>query len=120
MNLTETIDELYDIREQLRDLSKQEAALKDRYNELDAALLEYLEAAGLQKVSTSKATAITTESQVASLTDWDAFVAYVKTNDAWHLLQKRVASTRAIEHMEEDEIPGLSIITQRKIGLRKR
>lgn len=124
-SIGDLINSLHETREELRELAKQEKTLKATYQDLENQLLEKLDEQGTSASRSDKASVSITEQEVAQLEDFDAFIDYVATNQAWHLLQRRLASRATLEELEqlydEDpnaELPGVRRLTQRKLGLR--
>ena len=124
-SIGELINSLYETREGLREIGKQEKTLKDTYHDLEQTLLEKLDEQGTSASRSDKASVSITEQEIAQLEDFDAFIDYIAENQAWHLLQRRLASRATLEELQqltdEDpnaELPGVRCLTQRKLGLR--
>ena len=120
MTLGQLIDDLKIRRDQIRDLQKTLDAAKEEYEHLERDIMAKLNEQGLTNSRSNLAIATITEQTVANVNDWDAFMDYVFTNDARHLLQRRIASRAALEEMEDngDAIPGLAVTKLTKLGLR--
>lgn len=120
MNLETLIDQLWAIRNERNQLAQQDKDLAQQYNTLKQELIQRLDHEGVNGLKTTKARVTITESEVVSPTDWDAFYDYIKTNDAFYLLQKRPSSTACKEliNIQGSEIPGISLITLRDLSLR--
>ena len=115
------IDKLDDLRDQRRELSNLDKKLSKEYSVYEAQLLHRLEEEGMPKSSGQTATASVSETPWAAMDDYDTFMAYVETNDADYLLQRRQISQPAIRDLlkEEETIPGISVALKRSINLRK-
>ena len=90
LTLGEAIDNLYQARaarlvkaKEVKDLQVLEAQAK-------IEVLNLLEASGLQKASGMLATAGITTDDVPYIKDWDMIYAYIKENDRFDLIQKRI------------------------------
>jgi hypothetical protein len=88
--LGEAIDTLYEARaarlvkaKEVKDLQAIEAAAK-------IEVLKLLEASGLKKASGNFATAGITTDDVPYIKDWELVYAYIKENDRFDLIQKRI------------------------------
>lgn len=118
--LGDLIDELQAIREDVRAAKKVHDDIKKMYD----AKAEEIERVMEEQKTTSgrgqKATAYITETDVATVDDWDAFFDYIKDNDKDYLLPRSVASRVALEEIEmnEEPIPGIATFKRRKLGLR--
>ena len=119
MNIETLISELWALRESKRELSQQEKLLNERYNTLKQELIQQLDEQGVNGAKTSRARVIITESQVVQTQDWDAFCAYVRENDAFHLIQKKpsVTACKELSAIEGMPPPGISLRTLRDISL---
>jgi hypothetical protein len=51
--------------------------------------------------------------------DWTAFYAYVKKNDAFELLQRRLSDGAIKERLEEGSVPGITIFQAKKVSATK-
>lgn len=118
--LGQLIDQLYHLREELRGIQKTEAETREHYNQIERKIMQKLHESDTTASRGTTATVSLTEAEIATLVDFDQFIEYVSENQAWHLLQRRVASRAAIQEIEsnEAEIPGLQLIKQQKLGLR--
>lgn len=90
MTLGQAIDNLYEARaarlakaQEVKDLQVKEAVAK-------ANVLKMLGATGLAKASGMTATASITTEDVPYIKDWDAIHKYIKENDRFDLVQRRI------------------------------
>lgn len=90
MTLGEAIDELYEARaarlaaaKRVKELQAVEAVAKE-------FVLKLLEESGLQKASGKLATAGILTDDVPYVKEWDKVYEYIKVNDRFDLLQKRI------------------------------
>jgi hypothetical protein len=94
------IDKLFGVREKRRALAKEDEALAKEVEQLTADILAQLDAQGMDKASSKKATASISHVTVANVTDWDKFHAFVKKTGFFHLLQRRVSDPSYREVVE--------------------
>lgn len=115
-----TIDELYALREKRLDIEKQVKALKQHEYELRNEILLALGEAGLAKASGQIATCGITKSIVPVVTDWEQVHNYIKINDRFDLLQKRI-SVLAWRGLNEsgELVPGTESIEDVDVSLTK-
>ena len=121
MTQGQLIDQLFELRERIRELDRQSQALKDEKQILEDTLLKDLDAQGVQSVSGRKATASISENIVPSIEDWDSFHAFIRRNNAFYLLQRRANAAPYRELMEQrhgKKIPGVTSVTLRTLNLR--
>lgn len=118
-----TLGELIAKREQLRD---QKRALNAELAEIDAALTENesdlltaLDAAGLEHAKIDGVSVSISEQTMPSVTDWDALYGFIRDNDAFYMLQRRVSTGPYREMLQmEQEVPGVEPYVQRKVNMR--
>lgn len=118
-----TLGELIERREQLRD---QKRALTAELKAVDGELfgneievLGALDAAGLEQAKIDGVTVTVSEQTMPNVEDWDAFYDFIRENDAFYMLQRRVSTGpyREMLQMEQD-VPGVKPYVQRKINMR--
>lgn len=122
-SIGQTIDSLYELRAKRLALGKQIDDMKAQESKLRVIIITQLRELGLDGGKGSLATASITSSREARVTDWPALWKWMKENDAFDMVQKRVAVTAArarwdegvvIDGVEEFELDDLSL-TKRKI-----
>ena len=117
LELGEIIDSLATCKAEKEDL---EAKLSDVKKEIQAHKNEIM--ARLKESKTESAAGKRLSVRLSSLVvptveDWDAFIAWVKREDAWYLLQRRINSTPFRELLAADECPdGLKPFTKEDIN----
>ena len=106
-NLGILIDSLYATRQQRLDITKQVDALKSMEVELRGQILGILESTGLAKASGQMATCGITTKVEPIVTDWDAVHSWIRINNRFDLLQKRI-SAPAWRDLQADDtlVPG--------------
>lgn len=120
MNLGEKIDNLFQLREQIRELDKELQALKADKNELELEILGDLDSQGLQLTRGGRATVSISEQVVPVVEDWDAYYEYIQNEGALFLLERRPATAAWRELYESGELPpGTTPFTKRSLSLRK-
>lgn len=121
MNLGTMIDQMNELREQLRALTEEEKELKQQFEELERAVMCELDNSGTTMSAGSTATVSISEEEVGNVKDWDAFYEFIKTEDAFFLLQRRIANAAYRELKQTgQEVPGVTTFTRRKLNLRKK
>jgi hypothetical protein len=76
----------------------------------EAAILDFFNAHGMDSAKCDAGTAYRAVKSSATVNDMDAFLDFVRTNDAWNFLEKRVAKTQVDEYVAEnnDLPPGIT------------
>lgn len=114
------IDELYERRTEIKELNERLKELKIEIEELERLILEGLQAQGLRMSRGTKATVSITENTYARVDDWDAVREYVRTHDAFHLFERRIANAAWRELYESGEqVPGITPYEERSLSVRK-
>jgi len=120
MTIGSIIDQMYELRKKREELSKEDKKLKAEWDDLEKQLLAAMDTQDTIKSTGKRATAIVSESVVPNVKDWDQVWNYIKENDAFHLVQRRMNSAPWRElHDLGDTIPGTEAFTKREINLRK-
>jgi hypothetical protein len=108
--------------------AKQDAAYKTKMEPLvaamektEAAILDFFNKHGMDSAKCEAGTAYTAVRTSATVNDFDAFLAFVKENDAWHFLEKRVAKTQVDDYVAEhkDLPPGINYTTMAALNVRR-
>lgn len=112
-------EEMLANRDIRRALAQKDKDLKQQYEALEQEALALLDAQGVSLMRTAGATFSVSETVVPAVKDWDAFYGYIAANDAFHLLQRRPASTAWRElHERGETVPGTEPFTERSVNVR--
>jgi hypothetical protein len=115
------IDDLFMLREQRRKLAETDRDLRDQYAELEAKLIAALDVQETTMARGRSASATLSEEELATVTDWGQVHEYVRTHNAWYLLQRRINSApwRELTAERGEPIPGTTVFKKRSISLRR-
>ena len=114
------IERMVAIREERRRLTRLDSELSRSWSDLEALLINQLDAQGVTKASTDAGTATVNETVLPKVEDWDALYAHLKETDSLYLLQKRISSGAFREQHEAGlSVPGIAPFVRRSISLRK-
>lgn len=96
-------------------------SIDERMKKLEVWLQMWLSMENVNSVNTDAGTAYKTTVEQATVSDMTALIEYVKENDAWHLLEKRVSKTGVRELLDADEPlpPGVNWYVTTAINVRK-
>ena len=117
------IDDIFDIRNEIKALNKQVDGLKAQKEEMELKLMDMMDAVGTDQSRSSVATATITETIVPQVTDWGVFWKFIMRNKATYLVERRAAAVAFRETLEQRKgrpIPGVSSFTKRAVGIRVR
>ena len=95
--------------------------IKENMAKLEAWLKEKADKDGVDSFKTSSGTAFLTTTDFARVEDWDATLGFIKDNDAYDLLEKRVSKTAVRGYMEANKaVPsGINYGTRIDVNVRK-
>ena len=117
----EIVNNLIQIRNEIRAAEEVVKKLKEDYNNLQEDLLSKMRDDKLEKISGTDGTASISVTEVANVTDWEKFYRYIARNKAYYMLQKRVADAIYRETLEERSgraIPGVETFKKVRLNLR--
>lgn len=100
---------------------KKVAPMKAAMEEVEGLMSGLLERSGLTSMSTPAGTVVKSRWTKTVITDWNDFTKYVKDNDRFDLLEKRVAKNNALDVINEDgNLPGVGVETGYNIQIRRK
>jgi hypothetical protein len=96
-------------------------AIKADMAKLEAFLMAKLDADGLTSFKTEYGTAFLTTTDFANVEDWDAVLRFIREEDAFDMLEKRVSKTAVRGYIEANKEvpPGIKYGTKLDINVRK-
>lgn len=118
----------------LADLANDRDVLRERKRELEAeiklldralaanelAIIERLDELGVGKFAVGKLSFSISENTVGNVVDWDQVHAYIRDNNAFHLVQRRLANAAYKELLDMgEELPGVVPFNKRTLNFRK-
>jgi hypothetical protein len=113
---------LRDRKEAIRNSVKEKIAMIDAaLDAAEAAILSEFQKTGAEAVKTPYGTAYRTTRTSATVQDWDAVLGFIRENEAWHMLDKRVNKTGVEEYRQEhnDLPPGVNWREEAIINVRR-
>ena len=114
------IDQLYQARERRLDLDRQVKALKSEEQQIKMEILDLLAISGLAKASGHLATAGVKSSVIPIVSDWDKVHEFIRTNNRFDLLQKRVSVIAWRDLYDSGElVPGTESVDDVDLSLTK-
>jgi hypothetical protein len=108
--------------EMKRAFDEEEAKLKAKMNKIEIAMLQQLTAMDMNSVRTDHGTIIRQEEILPTGSDWGLFYDWVKENDAFDALERRIKKTFVKEYMESHEgavPPGVSVMREYVVRVRR-
>lgn len=123
-------DQLVAAYVQLRDLRSQRKAAFDnqdaedkaRQEKIEGILLGRFESEGIESCRTGAGTAYKAIKTMANVADWDSALGFIKEEEAWEFLERRISKTAVEQYMEANEgkvPPGINIRRETVINVRR-
>jgi hypothetical protein len=109
-------------KEAVENAAKQEVqVLKDKMSKLEAWLLTQANEQSVTSFKTKSGTAFVTTTDYANVADWDAVLSYIKENDAFDMLERRVSKTAVRGYLDtRGMVPsGVNYGTKIEVNVRK-
>lgn len=126
MNMTidtmiENYVKLRDKKKAVEDKHKAELApFKETMDQLEGWLLEAMNTTGTESVRTPHGTAFKSMRTSAVVRDWQATLGFIRSHEAWHLLEARVSKTAAFAVIKETKEPIPGVETSQEVGVNVR
>ena len=121
-NASQLADIYIKMRDQIRGLEDKVKAIKHEQLMVTDKMLELCSAQDANSLATTNGTISRRLNSSYWTSDWDSFYNFVKDNDAYHLLEKRIHNTNMKEFLADnpDAVPmGLQAKRQYVISVRK-
>jgi len=95
--------------------------IKAKMSKMEAWLLEQANVQGVTSFKTNHGTAFVTTTDFANVADWDAVLTYIKDNEAFDLLERRVSKSAVRGYIEaRGAVPsGVNYGTKLEVNVRK-
>jgi len=113
---------LRDKKAEIVNAAKEKAAkLDDLIKKLEGALLLTFQQTGAESVRTAAGTAYKTTKASATVADWDAVLGFIKDNEMWNMLERRVSKEAVVQFREanNDLPPGVNWREEVTINVRR-
>ena len=109
-------------KEALEQKTKQQVAvIKEKMAKLEKWLKDKMDSDGETSKKTDSGTAFITTTDFAQVADWDSVLAFIKENEAWDRLEKRVSKTAVRGYIDlKKSVPsGVNYGTRIDVQVRK-
>lgn len=112
------IDRMHALRLRKREIGREEKEINEQLKALEDGIIAKLDSEDIGSSRGKNATATISEDIVPQIDDWDKVYAFIKENDAFYMLQRRMAVTVYREMIESgQELPGTTPLKKRSISL---
>lgn len=95
--------------------------LKAKMEKIEAWIKEQADTQGVTSFKTNHGTAFLTTVDYANVADWDAVLKYIRDNEAFDMLEKRISKTAVRGYIENTKTvpPGVNYGTKLEVNIRK-
>jgi hypothetical protein len=121
-SVVEKYIKLRDLKSEIANEAKAKIAkLEDHMSKMEAALLAAFEEAGMESVRTKSGTAYRSTRASATVADWDAVLGFVRENEMWTMLERRVSKDAVVQYRHEhnDLPPGVNWREEITVNVRR-
>ncbi len=103
------------------EIKDQVKELKDKMSKLEAWIKTKADADGVTSFKTNHGTALVTTNDYANVADWDAVLSFIKENDAYDMLEKRISKNAVRGYIDQHKaVPsGVNYGTRIDVNVRK-
>ncbi len=103
------------------EFTKKTAALDEWMARAEGVILQELQAQNLESVRTAAGTAYKSLQTSATVADWDSCLSFIKENDAWTMLERKVNKTAVQEYRvaNNDLPPGVNWREEVVVNIRR-
>jgi hypothetical protein len=97
------------------------AGIKAKMEKLEAWIKEQADAQGVTSFKTKHGTAFLTTTDYANVADWDAVLDFIRGNEAYDMLEKRISKVAVRGYIEANKAvpPGVNYGTKLEVNIRK-
>jgi hypothetical protein len=95
--------------------------LKEKMEQLEAWIKEQADAQGVTSFKTKHGTAFLTTTDYANVADWDAVLGFIRENEAFDMLEKRISKIAVRGYIDANKAvpPGVNYGTKLEVNIRK-
>jgi hypothetical protein len=97
------------------------AGIKEKMEKLEAWIKEQADQQGVTSFKTKHGTAFLTTTDYANVADWDSVLDFIKREEAFDMLERRVSKTAVRGYIEATKAvpPGINYGTKLEVNIRK-
>jgi len=119
--LVERYIKLRDLKDKIKELAKEKLApVENKMKEIEDELQEFLNNTGQTSAKTANGTFFKKISSSVTVEDMDKVISFIKTNNAFDLLDSRVNKTAALKYLNEGyELDGVKVTSVYVVQIRK-
>ena len=103
------------------EMKDQVKVLKEKMEQFEAWIKEQADAQGVTSFKTKHGTAFLTTTDYANVADWDAVLGFIRENEAYDMLEKRISKVAVRGYIDATKAvpPGVNYGTKLEVNIRK-
>ena len=123
--VAQVVEKYIALRDKLAEMKKQfdndTETIKTAMARCEAFLMQTMQAQGTESLKTPAGTAYQSTKTSATVADWDATLNWIRENEHWAMLDKRVSKTfvEAFRNEHNDLPPGVNWREERSVNIRR-
>jgi hypothetical protein len=124
--IQEAIDGYIKLRDKVDEIRKRQSEelkpLRENMKTLEAWFLRELDQQGAKSIAAESGTAFKSTKTSSKVEDWEATLQFIRSNELWHMLERRVAKTAVEEYLEANgELPpGVAVNREVVVQVRRK
>lgn len=119
-HLPDIVNHYISIRAQRLDLDRQAKVVKEQEDDLQKVIISKMREQEMKALGASNGLVKLHESEEPVAENWEEIWAFIKANDAWELLHKRITTTAVKERWADGiAVPGVGKVTTYKLTVSK-
>lgn len=124
VTLERRVEQYLGLRSKIEEIEKRHTEELRKFREarewLEGVLMAALQASGMESVRTHRGTFFRTLHTSAKVVDWNETLGFIRTNEAWDLLEARVSKTAVQAIMEDTKhpVPGVEVTRAYRLNVR--
>lgn len=103
------------------EMKDQVKVLKEKMEQFEAWIKDQADAQGVTSFKTKHGTAFLTTTDYANVADWDAVLGFIRENEAYDMLEKRISKVAVRGYIDANKAvpPGVNYGTKLEVNIRK-
>jgi hypothetical protein len=112
------VNQFLRLKKKISEKQKEVDDMKVQASQMQKELITALEDSGTERMDSALGSVTLKQDTVCHVTNWPKFYGYIKKNNAFELLQKRVGQSAYTEYLEAGErIPGTEKMNKKKLTI---
>lgn len=121
MDINILTEKYIQLRDKQAEYKAKIAKLEEAKEKVEAFMLQFLQDNNTESVKTATGTVYKSVFTSATVADWPTALEFIKANECWDMLERRVSKTAVTAYIEEhaDTPPGVNVFRKLNINIRR-